>query len=185
MQHDSSHTDEELLQLLYHGDEKAFHEIYQRYWKRMFAMAMLRLQRREIAEDIVQDVFSALWKRREVANIIILENWLATAVKYKVLTELHRSLRKEIFPDNLPETALADNAIDFHFLEQQVAEEVNRLPEKCKIVFKYSREMGLSNKEIARQLSISEKAVEKHITRARRQLGISLRNFFHSFFSLI
>jgi RNA polymerase sigma-70 factor (ECF subfamily) len=93
-------------------------------------------------------------------------------------------LRREISTEELPDTPVTDVTIDYHFLERQLAQEINQLPEKCRLVFTYSRELGYSNKEIAGELQISEKAVEKHITHARKKLAVNLRSLLHSLFSL-
>jgi RNA polymerase sigma-70 factor (ECF subfamily) len=178
----TNHSNQQLLPLLAQHDEGAFAEIYRRYWKRMLAMAFLRLKRADVAEDLVQDVFAMLWQRREELDIQSLENWLSTAVKYKIITIINRQLNKEVSADRLPETAYTDTSIDESFLKQMVNEEINRLPEKCRIIFRYSREAGLSNEAIATRLNISEKAVEKHITSARRRLALTLRQFLQSFF---
>lgn len=175
-------NDTELFNLTKAGNEAAFTELYRRYWKRMFAMAYLRLDRRELAEDIVQDVFASLWNNREKADIQNVEAWLATAVKYGVMMLVNRRLSREVMPGEQGDISFADNTIDYRFLEQHIAAEMNRLPEKCRLVFTYSREHGYSNAQIAEELNISEKAVEKHITRARKHLALSLRHLLQSLF---
>ena len=59
-------------------------------------------------------------------------------------------------------------------LERRIFEVMNSLPEKCLAVFHLSRIDGLKNREIADQLGISLKAVEKHISKA---LQIYRHNF--------
>ena len=60
----SSHTDEQLLLLLKEGNEAAFTEIYRRFWKLLFSVAANKLNDPEDAKELVQDVFTNLWKRR-------------------------------------------------------------------------------------------------------------------------
>lgn len=181
----AAHTDDQLLNLLKESNEAAFKEIYSRYWKRMYAMAFLRLQRTDIAEDIVQDIFTYLWQGRQKLCIATLEQWLATAVKYKIITLINRRLKKELSSVVIPEQSYNDTLLDERLLEQLVQTEINRLPPMCRLVFRFSREHNLSNSEIAVQLNISEKAVEKHITRARRELSLNLRNLLQSLFSFL
>ena len=52
---------------------------------------------------------------------------------------------------------------------------VDKLPEKCRLVFKYSREEGKKNSQIAEELDIAEKTVEAHLTKAIKSLRVSLR----------
>ncbi len=178
----TSYDETELLGLLAQSDENAFAEIYHRYWDRMMAMVVLRLKRSDLAEDIVQDVFASLWKRREEIAIKSLEAWLATAVKFKVINLVNRRLKKECFPGLVPETPCRDAAVDELLLEKMIATEINRLPSKCKLVFHYSKQLGYSNRKIAETFHISEKTVEMHIGAARRRLSFSLRNILSSLF---
>ncbi len=181
----STYTDQQLLNLLHNDDQSAFTELYDRYWQRMFAMAFLRLERRDLAEDIVQDIFTRLWQKRHKLSITALEPWLATAVKYQVIDLVHRRLKKELCTEQLPERPESTNPLDIRFFEQQLAAEINTLPDKCRLVFLYRYQHGLSNRAIATELSISEKAVEKHITTARKRLALSLRSLLHSLFSFL
>ncbi len=57
--------DKELLPLIYKEDENAFGEIYNRYWKRIYATALNYLQSSQAAEDIVQDVFLKIWTNKD------------------------------------------------------------------------------------------------------------------------
>ncbi|QEC73899.1 hypothetical protein FSB73_21780 [Arachidicoccus ginsenosidivorans] len=83
------HTDLELMDLLKNGDEIAFNEIYDRYWKLLFAVAASKLNDFTDAEEAVQDIFADLWKRK--AKIVLtysLKSYLAGAVKYRVYEAL-------------------------------------------------------------------------------------------------
>jgi RNA polymerase sigma-70 factor (ECF subfamily) len=126
--------------------------------------------------------------RRSELHIQSLEAYLATAVKYKILEYFNRS-----FHQSLPATeeALADmttvlpsDQLDHQFLSRLLEEKIHLLPEKCRIVFQQSRVAGKSNPEIAKDLNISRKTVEKHISSALRQLRLSLKDFFSGIFSL-
>lgn len=181
----ASHTDDALLSLLSTNDEGAFTEIYHRYWKRLYAMAYDRLKDKSLAEDVVHEVFTSLWQRRQEALIRSLYPYLAAATKFCILKQYAgfstTSLPNE---DSMAHLNHAETpAIETRFLERMLQEEVSRLPLKCRIVFQYSRQENLTNKEIALELGISDKAVEKHITRALRQLRLSLKSL-HQFFSV-
>jgi len=174
--------DSELVLLLRQDDPNAFTEIYSRYWKRLFTLALHRLHSREMAEDVVQDVFSGLWQRRANTIIDALEPYLAVATRYAAFRQLSKS-KLTVEADSLLDSMLADtdDTTAVRFLQQSMQEELKALPEKCRLVFDYSRNKGLSNKEIAQQLNISEKAVEKHITKALQRLRIQLRHYLHLF----
>ena len=163
-------------------DEEGFVTIYRTHWPKLFAIALNRLQSRQAAEDVLQEVMLSLWKRRNEVVIQNIEAWLAAATKYAVLRQLARYGPQRIAPiDNEEETAVTGD-VDFRFLDRMIREEINQLPPKCKIVFEYSRHQGLSNKQIAGKLSISEKSVEKHITKAIGNLRKKLNRSFLRFF---
>ncbi|RYF97595.1 MAG: RNA polymerase sigma-70 factor [Chitinophagaceae bacterium] len=176
--------DIELLELL--GTEEdiyAFNEIYNRYWDRMYGAAFKRLKLPEIAEEMVQDLFTDIWLRRRSLHITTaLPIYLFSAIRYRVINYIH----KEILKNNYAQNVLAVNA-DFDNSTEDILlvsdlnnclrEQVNLLPEKCREVFELSRNEFKSNKEIAQSLGISEKTVENHMTRALRRLRTSLGSF--------
>lgn len=176
----SAYDDTELVLQLANGDENAFSEIYNRYWKKLFAMAVNRLRDKSAAEDVVHDVFAGLWHNRHAIEIGKLENYLAVAVKYTILNVI----RKRQYEKHYLETAMGtvsaeivtEQQLQYKWLLQQVQTEVEKLPEKCRLIFKYSRNEGMPVKEIARQLQLSPKTVENQLTRAIRQLRVAVKS---------
>ncbi|MFT3701917.1 MAG: sigma factor [Agriterribacter sp.] len=69
MNNKDEHTEEVLLQLLSAGDEKAFTEIYNRYWDKLYFLAHKHLKSSTASEEIVQEVFLALWRKKETIHI--------------------------------------------------------------------------------------------------------------------
>lgn len=184
----SSLDDQELLHRLKAGEENAFTEIYNRYWKSLFAVAFHKLRNHTQAEEIVQDIFMNIWKRREVLEITsTLSAYLAVCVKYKVINVLakrNQQLQYVQFATNYFTAAdsSTEQWIQFEELKEQLAKETAQLPEKCRLVFQLSREKGLSQKQIAHQLGISEKTVESHLSKALRTLRSSLGQLFSFMF---
>ncbi|SHM61340.1 RNA polymerase sigma-70 factor, ECF subfamily [Chitinophaga jiangningensis] len=176
----NQYSDSDLVLLLKQDEHGAFTEIYYRYWKRLFTLALHRLSSRAMAEDVVQDVFSGLWQRRHHTIIEALGPYLAVATRYAAIRQLAKS-RQILDTADIPENLLqdGDDTASLRFLQQSMQEQLQLLPEKCRLVFDYSRNQGLSNKEISRQLQISEKAVEKHITKALQRLRLQLRHYLH------
>jgi len=172
-----------LISLLCEGDEIAFTELYHRYWKPLFSIAYNRLREMQTAEDIVHDVFASLWANRQKINIESLENYLATAVKYMVLARIKRIERDRSFKlntgtlviDDLP----AENIVHFKRILELIDGEVEKLPEKCRLIFKYSREQGMPAKDIARVMHISPKTVENQLNKALRQLKMAAKSFLN------
>jgi RNA polymerase sigma-70 factor (family 1) len=181
----------ELLRLLQTGDEKAFATIYNHYWKKMFYVAAQKLQSLGEAEEVVQDIFMELWRRKEEIHITTcLSSYLATCVKYKVINVLAKKSRQRTFRQHAAsQLTLADHSteqtLQLEELKRQLSAYTSRLPEKCRLVFQLSREEGFSHKQIAASLGISEKTVESHLTKALRALKTSLSHILSSLIFLI
>lgn len=178
----SSLPDHELITLLREDDQHAFTEIYKRFWDKIYVVACHRLQDDLEAEEVVQDVFFSLWKRRNNLEVQhSLNTYLSAAVKYQIINKQTRQYRRAAEISSHMAVQLKDESVDstqLWFSERELKHQleyyVNKLPEKCKIVFKMSRELHKSNAEIARELGVSEKNVEAHITRALNVLKNNL-----------
>lgn len=169
--------DEELVTLLAVSDGAAFTQIYEMYWEKLLAIAYAHTKDKSDAEEIVQEVFLSLWNRREQVNIQSLENYLAKAVKFATFKKIMRTHQYEdIYSISYKgQYESLEEQIDAVFLKEYLEGVVDVLPARCRLIFKYSREDHKTNKEIAQELSISEKAVEANITRALKKIRFQLK----------
>lgn len=182
----SSYSDEALISLLQAGERAAFDEIYERYWDKLFVTASYRLGSPYEAEDLVQDVMLRLWNNRQGLSLqATLGTYLAVAVKYEVINRLAKQKRVAGYKATA-KLSEADHSteqvLSFSALQQRLAVLVNALPEKCRMAFTLSRNEGLSQKEIAERMGISQNTVESHIKKAIRDIKTGLRHFVFSFF---
>lgn len=85
-------SDELLIKLLMIGDGGAFEEIYRRYFTKLLRIAQFKIQSKEIAEELLQDLFISLWEKR--SNIVIenLEAYLNTSLKYLIINHIRRQI---------------------------------------------------------------------------------------------
>ncbi|HEU4608770.1 MAG TPA: RNA polymerase sigma-70 factor [Chitinophagaceae bacterium] len=183
----AQYDDAYLLQLMADDDDRAFTEIYNRYWDRLFYVAGIKCRDTALAEEIVQDIFLDLWSRRSSLQVTSsLSNYLAVSVKYRIINAQAKLKRARDYQ------ALAgvpagdtDNQtqqwLSFHELQERLEKLVKDLPEKCRIAYKLSRDAGLSQKEIAARMSVSEKAVEANISRAMKTLRLGLKHYLSGF----
>lgn len=173
----SSISEVELVSRLQSGDERAFTEIYNRYWERLLSIGYYHTQDRQAAEDMVHEVMMSLWTRRKSLRIRSLNAYLGTAVKFAVFKSI---LRERTFQKILEEKPITEPIVDIgeqldaRFLEDYLHGAVERLPEKTRLVFNYRQE-ELSVKAIAHKMDLSPKAVEYHITRALKILRENLK----------
>jgi len=176
----NSLDDKEIISMLQFNDEHAFAEIYSRYWKKLFSIAANKLHDLNEAEEIVQDIFVSLWNRRDSLDVIgTLSAYLAVSVKYRVIKVLDKRNNQQKYINYSQNTfSLTDDStqqwLEFEELKHQLAEYVADLPEKCRMVYQFSRESGFSHKKIAFEMGISEKTVEAHLSKAIKTLRTRL-----------
>jgi RNA polymerase sigma-70 factor (family 1) len=179
--------DNDILHLLDQDDAAAFRELYNRYWDKMYSAAYKRVKDSAVAEEIVQDLFADIWyRRRMLPDVISIRIYLYTAIHYKAINHIRKQIRRDNFEKHINLYHLDfDNSTEDHVivndLNARLQLEVNQLPLKCREVYTLSRNEYKTNKEIAQHLGISEKAVEKHITKALKRLKTSLNIFFMLF----
>jgi RNA polymerase sigma-70 factor (family 1) len=162
-------SDQELMNLLQEGDHAAFTEIYKRYWENMLLVAWNNTHDKYLAEDIVHEVFISLWKEKNNLQILNVGGFLATKIKFAVFKHYRKEQRRSKLAEmnfSFTELSFDEEKLDALFLQEYINGIVEELPEKCKLVFKYSRQLGMKNVEIANQMGISEKGVEANLTRA-------------------
>lgn len=176
-----SDTDLELIALIHKDNREAFTALYQRYWDKIFAVAIHRLGNEEEAEEIVQEIFLSIWTRRKSLKLThSLATYLSVAVKYKVINHLARRHRMRLQLDHLTAITPAtenstSNWLDEKELRSQLEKGISRLPEKCRIVFLLSRDENKTYAEIATELNISQKTVEAHMSKALSTLRNDLK----------
>ena len=178
-----SYENKLLLNLLAKSDEAAFTELYNRYWQKLFAIACNRLKDMAAAEDIVHDIFAMLWLKRECLPVKCIENYLAAATKYMVLNRIKKLEQQKKFSMNSPQSTAfeltAENTVHYKRILEIVKAEVEMLPEKCRLIFKYSRNEGMPVCQIASRLNLSPKTVENQLNKALRQLKLVAQPFFN------
>jgi RNA polymerase sigma-70 factor (ECF subfamily) len=183
----STLTDHDLLVFLKEGREEAFAEIYRRHWEKLLAIGLHYTQSKELAEEVVHDVFLRLWLQRASVEINSLAPYLGTAVKFSVFKALMKERRRSQIRARLPQSEIVSNddeRIEARFLQEYFQGIIETLPEKCRIVFRYSREDSLSLAEIAARMNISQKTVESHMTKALKTLRHGLAKL-QSFMTII
>ncbi|WP_134089273.1 RNA polymerase sigma-70 factor [Olivibacter sp. XZL3] len=174
-------SDEELFEACVQGSELSFEELYNRYWYKLYAEALRRLKKAEVAEEIVQDLFTSIWLNRKRIRIhSSVAAYLFTSVRYLVISsvqkEIVRKNYKEFYKghfkdyDNSTETKIA-----FNELQHQIESHVRLLPDRCRYIYELSRKEFKSNKEIADLLGISEKTVENQLTKALSRLKVAMK----------
>lgn len=167
------YTDTELLQWLQTGDKKAFIEIYNRYWEQLVDIGYYFTKDKQAVEEIVDDVFIRLWQRPENFQIRSLPDYLGTAVKFGIFKSLVKARRRQTLFKNYSASVLStdeEQRIEAKFTEAYVNGIIETLPKKSRLIYKYSRQKGMSIAAIAKEMHMNQKAVEYHITKTLKLL---------------
>lgn len=161
------------------NDEQTFEKVYRQHFIRLFRFCFSIVHQKEAAEEIVNDVFLYLWKRRDrYDDIRNLEVYLYIATKNLSLNYLRDNhflhvvdvdineyigqyIKLEVTPGSMMEGAETI---------RQLQEVIDELPPRCKLIFKLIKEDGLKYKDVAALLNISIKTVEA-------QLAIAMKRF--------
>ncbi|GAA3967588.1 RNA polymerase sigma factor [Hymenobacter antarcticus] len=184
-------NDAALVRALQQGNEVAFAEIYARYGLLLIEQAYRKVNSREAAEEIVQDLFTALWHKRATADIQKLPEYLGTAVKYRVINLIKSKLTHEGYLAYCSTLASeADHRTEHDLAAADLAGALRRglahLSGHTREVFQLSRLEHQTVPQIAVRLKLTPKAVEYHLTRALKYLRVSLREFLGlAFFFLL
>lgn len=172
----STIPDQDLLTLLRGGNERAYEEIYKRFWASLYRHARRILQDEDGAEDVVQEVFLALWNKAETLEITgSLSGYLYKSVRNRIFDQVAHSKVREKYMASLS-TFMEQGSCetDYVLREKQLKEIIEReiaaLPEGMRIAFEMSRNSNMSHKEIAEALGVSEGVVRNQISRALKIL---------------
>jgi RNA polymerase sigma-70 factor (ECF subfamily) len=180
------YTDEELVELLKQGKDRAFDELYFRYRDLLVRFVYVRMKSVPVSEEIVQEVFTTIWERRK--TLVIQKKFSAymyTSVRYVTLdyiksNTLTDQFIKEVFDRNTVienSNNTTEEAIYHDELQELVDKAASLLPKKAKEVFILSRIKQYTNKEIAEELNVSHETVKYHITYALKFMRSYLGEF--------
>lgn len=160
------------------GDEKAFKQLYDQHKDKLYYWLLGKTQSPYWAQELLQQTFIKIWMSREqlsesvpldvqvfrVARSLVIDNIRKQVTEKKALHVISQTLNEENISNNYNSRETS----------QAIEQAVNSLPKICRQVFRLSREQGLTYNEIAEELSISQKTVEYHISKALGLLRKSL-----------
>lgn len=166
------HTDE-----VKNDEVKNFTALYDQYWRKVYTYLVNMTKSREIAEELLQDIFTRLWNAWPLpAGISNMDAFLSKvaynrAIDFFRVTARHRKLQALIAREFTQRQApLADQ----HLLtEEAIAilhEAINQLSPQRKLIFTLSRDAGLSHQEIAHRLHLSPNTVKKTLSNALQSI---------------
>lgn len=176
-----SYTDEHILAVFKEDGSKGIELIFHQYYEVMCRSAIRITKTRSLAEDIVQEVFYEMFRKRDTMEIKSLSSYLKRAVFNRAINKVKSS--RELFDSDDLNVELTDNSassqqeLEYKELEDYLNEVIDRLPEKCRLVFVLNRFEELSYKEVSKKLDISVKTVENQMSKALRILREEMASY--------
>jgi RNA polymerase sigma-70 factor (ECF subfamily) len=165
------------------GDETVFELVYERHHEKLYFYILKKTSSAYIAEEVVQLAFIKLWTyRRSLSFEVPLEAQIFRIARTSLIDLLRKNANQRSLLENYKDIVPVEGEnVMSSLMKKEMSERISSLIEEMpavrKKVFKLSREGGLSNKEIAEQLSLTPKNVENHISKAIKQIKKALLIF--------
>lgn len=181
MNHIPLNKDEELLLRIKNGDEVAFELVFYRYKGKLYDFIRKSLPVGEDTESLVQEIFTKLWISREQLDPSkSLNAFLYTIARNELFGHLRKLLVRRKYLEELNYSLIESGEttrqhIEFEELRIIVDRIIQQIPEKRREIYNLSRNEGLSYKEIASQLGISENTVDSQLRKALAFLKENLK----------
>ena len=169
--------EEEFLQQINAKDMTAFKRLFGEFYNTLVLYAMDFVKRQDVAEDIVQDLFVAIWERETAyATYTSFKTFLYTSVRNACLNYLKHQDVEQRYIDSLGDEQ--EESIDFKIMEEELYRllfaVIDELPPRCREIFDLHLQ-GKGNEEIADFLNLSVQTVKTQKKRAmsylRERLG--------------
>lgn len=179
-------SDADLVKMIRSGDHTAFSELFSRYKNPLYFHARRMLGNSDEAKDVVQDLFAAIWSKREKLLIpTSVDNYLYGAVRNRILDHIAHQKVVSRYTESFDLFIEKGISTTEDFMREKelahiIQTEISRLPDKMREIFELSRNSERSYKQIAEQLQLSEHTVKKQAQRAIKilRLKIKLNLFF-------
>jgi RNA polymerase sigma-70 factor (ECF subfamily) len=160
------------------GDEKAFQELFRIFYKPLCRYCRKFVNTMDVAEEVVGDVFYAIWKNRaryEIQTSAI--SYLFTATRNRAYDHLRklqrdRSVELERAAHITTTEPSCQDTLEANEIQSHLQEAINLLPTSCRKIFQMSRDLGMKYQEIADALGLSIKTVETQMGRALKQIRL-------------
>ncbi|MFK8102525.1 MAG: RNA polymerase sigma-70 factor [Saprospiraceae bacterium] len=182
MQVDPNLDDKALIQLLSQQADAVIDILFRRHYSFLCNAVYRIIPDKNLAEDLVQDVFFELWKKRE--NLVIkssVKAYLKRAAVNKSLNYLRDQKATTDVEPSMPflqsKQTTAIQHLEGEEMSKHISAAIEKLPLRCRQVFLLSRFEAMSYQQIAEKLDISVKTVENQISKALKNLRVAVQNF--------
>ncbi|MBW3468676.1 RNA polymerase sigma factor [Arthrospiribacter ruber] len=174
-----NNKDQILLKRIKDGEVKAFDALFFKYWKPLMAAAFTRLKSKDLSEDVVQEVFIDIWKRKASLEIkSSVEVYLFTAVKYGVLKSLDAAAKLETLEGHGKiNFHSSDKILELEELYDLIESKLDLLPETNSKIFRLYKYDGLTASEISKLTGMAPQSVHNSIQKTVNFLKSELKEY--------
>lgn len=173
------------INALANGSKEAFTILYKYYWRQVYNFCRLYLTSKEVAEEVVQEVFVKIWESREMLNDESnFKGLLFIVTRNFVFNQYRKSVNEDFYKmtvlSAMEEGYDLEGEIVAKNLSEYIDQLIEELPPRRREIFNLSRKENKTYREIALLLDISEKTVENQISEALKYLkkNVILLSYF-------
>jgi len=163
-------TDASICEKLKRDNKEALQYLFDQHYTKLVHYALKITSDAESSEEMVQDVFVSVWNNRKKLEVKSFYAYLSRAVRNKCITYVQSAMKhqKESIENVMYASKDNDSQQDMEFdeLADALKEAENLLPKQTRLVFSLSRHSEMTYNEISKELDISVKTVEYHISKA-------------------
>ena len=166
-------TGHNLIKELVRGDPDAFEQIFENYYRKVYAFSLRNFRNKEDAEEAVQDVFYNLWKERtKLKDLKDLEAWIFSVCLNIMRKHFRKLAIEKKYLTKFAESYLDSDSstvteVEYRDLLEKTDKIIENLPPRQRTIFLLSRKESMSNLEISKKLSISVRTVDNQLSRAK------------------
>ena len=169
----------DIVERIKNGDLLAFQDLYSLYYRDLCTFAHMYLNSQEEVEDVIQEIFVKLWKRRFDLHITHLKNYLLSSVKNACLNVIQHQdvvkkhseiIQQQILVNELEVIDVHEQEKDFELSLQYIKDCIAELPEKTREVIELKYFQGLGAQEISERTGTSKRTVETQLYKGLKML---------------
>lgn len=162
-----------------------FEQVYTEHFERMYRYAFSITKSKDLAEDVVEEVFLNIWEKQDGdQQIMEVERYLYVSVKHAALRMVSKNPHQFLYSDYQEAVQVADQidpeSILLHDeLQQIINQAIESLSPHCRLVYDLIKNKGKSYQEVAEELGVSKKTLEGHISKALASIRKELTQYFN------
>lgn len=158
-------------------NQSQFEKIFKENWELMYQSAYHKVKDQVIVEDMIQEIFFDLWKRKETLQIRTdLKAYLLTAVKYQVMKHFDEQAKSRANQLDFSSKFYEEDVFGFEELYKEIEIAIEMLPPKAQLIFRMSKLEGMSVEEISKKLNLSPQTIHNQLSKSLKVLRGELKH---------